>query len=127
MRALEPKPPFKVLIVSEQKSIGREMSETGYVIKQLAEAGVEIFEYVHGRSLTPKNYIDKVMSSLQGWPTKRTANRPVNVSTKRIPVWRAGHVDRRSRVWLPESGCDSTAMDRDGRLAPVARRTGDQS
>jgi len=66
MDSLKPKPPFKVLIVSEQKSIGREMSETGYVIKQLAEAGVEIYEYVHGRSLTPKNYLDKAISSLQG-------------------------------------------------------------
>ena len=66
MNALSPKSPFQILIVSEQKSIGREMSETSYVIKQLAQAGVEIFEYVHGRSLTPKNYLDKAMSSLQG-------------------------------------------------------------
>jgi hypothetical protein len=36
-------PPFQILIVSEQKSIGREMSQTGYLIKQLPEAGVEIF------------------------------------------------------------------------------------
>ena len=43
--ALLPRPPFTRLIVSEQKSIGREMSETGWIIKQLAEAGVEIFEY----------------------------------------------------------------------------------
>jgi DNA invertase Pin-like site-specific DNA recombinase len=28
MAALKPKPPFQILIVSEQKSIGREMSET---------------------------------------------------------------------------------------------------
>src|SRR5687768_14642231 len=48
MHALTPKAPFRVLIVSEQKSIGREMSETSYVIKQLAQAGVEIVEYVHG-------------------------------------------------------------------------------
>src|SRR5687767_14354738 len=63
--ALTPKPPFSVLIVSEQKSIGREASETGYVIKQLAQAGVEIFEYVHGRSLTPKTWLDKAMSAVQ--------------------------------------------------------------
>lgn len=63
LHALKPTPPFRVLIVSEQKSIGREMSETAYVIKQFAEAGVEIFEYVHGQSLTPKNYMDKMMST----------------------------------------------------------------
>jgi DNA invertase Pin-like site-specific DNA recombinase len=63
--ALVPRPPFKILIVSEQKSIGREMPETGYVIKQLAEAGVEIVEYVHGKSLTPKGWMDEVMSAFQ--------------------------------------------------------------
>ena len=32
MAALEPRPPLQVLIVSEQKSIGREAFETNYVI-----------------------------------------------------------------------------------------------
>jgi DNA invertase Pin-like site-specific DNA recombinase len=65
LMATLPKPPFQILVVSEQKSIGREMSEVGYVIKQLAQAGVEIFEYVHGQSLTPKTYIDKMVSSIR--------------------------------------------------------------
>jgi site-specific DNA recombinase len=62
-----PRPPFQRLIVSEQKSIGREMSETAMAIKQLAQAGVEIFEYQHGRSLTPKNAMDKMVGALQGF------------------------------------------------------------
>jgi len=66
MHLLVPQAPFQFLIVSEQKSIGREMSETAYVIKQLAEAGVQIFEYMEGRCLTPKNYLDKAMSAIQG-------------------------------------------------------------
>ena len=37
--ALVPKPPFGVLIVSEQKSLGREMSETGYAIKMGGRSG----------------------------------------------------------------------------------------
>jgi len=53
--------------VSEQKSIGREISETSYVIKQLAQAGVEIFEYVHGKSLTPTTSTAKLLSSVQGF------------------------------------------------------------
>lgn len=65
MMSALPRPRFQRLIVSEQKSIGREASETGYVIEQLAQAGVEIFEYVHGRSLTPKNWLDKTMSAVQ--------------------------------------------------------------
>src|ERR1051325_10603271 len=42
-------PPFDVVIVAEQKALGRESAETGYLIKRMAQAGVEIFEYVHGR------------------------------------------------------------------------------
>jgi DNA invertase Pin-like site-specific DNA recombinase len=64
LNSLLPRPRFATLIVSEQKSIGRESAETMFVIKQLAEAGVEIFEYVHGRSLTPKNWLDKVTSAV---------------------------------------------------------------
>ena len=67
MCALRPKAPFQVLIVSEQKSIGREMSETSYHIKKLAQAGVEIFEYVHGRSLTPTTPTAKLLSTVQGF------------------------------------------------------------
>jgi site-specific DNA recombinase len=67
LRMLKPTPRFDVLIVSEQKSLGRESSETGYLIKQLAQAGVEIFEYVHGKSLTPKNAVDKILSNVQGF------------------------------------------------------------
>jgi DNA invertase Pin-like site-specific DNA recombinase len=62
-----PRPPFQRLVVSEQKSIGREMSETAMAIKQLAQSGVEIFEYMHGRSLTPKNAMEKVVGALQGF------------------------------------------------------------
>ena len=65
MSMLEPKAPFQVLIVSEQKSLGREAFETNYSIKQLAEAGVEIVEYGQGQSLTPRNYMDKMMSAFR--------------------------------------------------------------
>ena len=67
LAALEPRPPFQVLVVSERKTIGRETYETGYRIKQLDQAGVDIVEYVHGRSLTPKNWIEKVTSYAEGW------------------------------------------------------------
>jgi site-specific DNA recombinase len=71
MMACLPRPPFGVLVVSERKTIGREMSQTSYVIKQWAEAGVEIFEYMHGKSLTPKNAMDKVVGALQGFTDEK--------------------------------------------------------
>src|SRR5215813_3560720 len=42
LRFLDRRPPFQVVIVAEQKSLGRESSETGYLIKRFAQAGVEI-------------------------------------------------------------------------------------
>jgi site-specific DNA recombinase len=65
MSLLKPRPRFQILIVSEQKSIGREMAETSMTIKELAIAGVEIFEYGEGRSLTPKNWLEKAMSAVR--------------------------------------------------------------
>ena len=65
LKTLKPKPPFGVLVVAEQKSLGRESFETGYLIKKLAQAGVEVFEYGHGQSLTPKTWLDKAMSAMR--------------------------------------------------------------
>lgn len=93
LAALTPRPPFQVLIVSEQKSIGREMSETMYTIKQLAQAGVEIFEYVHGQSLTPKSPTAKLLSSVQGYADEdyavKSGERTKEAHVDRV---RRGHV-----------------------------------
>jgi hypothetical protein len=86
MHAITPKAPFRVLIVSEQKSIGREMSETSFTIKQLAQAGVEIFEYVHGRSLTPTTPRN-CCRPCRGFPTKTMRSRRANGSSRPIPSY----------------------------------------
>jgi DNA invertase Pin-like site-specific DNA recombinase len=59
--------PFQRLIVSEDKSLGREMSETAYLIKQLDEAGVDVWSYTEDRCLTRRNSEDKIKSNLQGY------------------------------------------------------------
>jgi DNA invertase Pin-like site-specific DNA recombinase len=43
MNALKPKPPFQVLIMSEESRLGREQIETAYALKQLITAGVRVF------------------------------------------------------------------------------------
>ena len=58
---------FQVLVVSEQKSIGRESYETQHTIKRLAQAGVEVWSYMDARSLTPRNALDKAMSSMRAF------------------------------------------------------------
>ena len=91
--ALKPRPPFQVLVVSEQKSLGREMFETNRYIKEMAEAGVEIFEYMHGKSLTPKNAMDKIVGALQGFSDEKaredSSERVTEALTK---LHRAGRV-----------------------------------
>ncbi len=41
--------PFQALVVSEVSRLGREQFQTGYVLAQLARAGVRIFTYLDGK------------------------------------------------------------------------------
>ena len=43
MNALKPRPPFQVLIMSEESRLGREQIETAYALKQIVDAGVRVF------------------------------------------------------------------------------------
>src|SRR5437867_6630934 len=43
MRALLPRPPFEVLVMSEEARLGREAIETSYALKQIIDAGVRVF------------------------------------------------------------------------------------
>jgi site-specific DNA recombinase len=88
-----PRPPFQVLIVSEQKSLGRESWETGYVIKQLALARVEVFSYMDGKSLTPKNWLEKAMASIRGAADEAAvADSSARTHEAHTKGFKAGHV-----------------------------------
>ena len=93
MGLLKPRAPFQKLVVAERKAIGREDAETSYLIKKLAQAGVEVFEYVHGRSLTPRTPIEQVQGSLQGYADAdhrvKTSERVHEAHTRSV---KAGHV-----------------------------------
>src|SRR5215510_2880152 len=64
MNALKPRPPFDVLIMSEESRLGREQIETAYALKQIMDAGVRVFFYLENRERTLDNAMDKVMLSL---------------------------------------------------------------
>jgi site-specific DNA recombinase len=64
MAALEPRPPFGVLIMSEESRLGREQVEAAWLLKQITEAGVRVFFYLEDRERTLDSAMDKVMLSL---------------------------------------------------------------
>lgn len=65
MAALKPRPPFQILIMSEESRLGRESIETAYALKQIVVAGVRVFFYFEDRERTLNSPIEKVMLSLQ--------------------------------------------------------------
>jgi DNA invertase Pin-like site-specific DNA recombinase len=52
MSALKPRPPFQVLVMSEESRLGREAIETAYALKQIVTAGVRVFFYLEDRERT---------------------------------------------------------------------------
>jgi DNA invertase Pin-like site-specific DNA recombinase len=64
MNALEPKPAFQVLIMSEESRLGREQIETAYALKQIITAGVRVFYYLENRERTLESPTDKLLLSV---------------------------------------------------------------
>jgi DNA invertase Pin-like site-specific DNA recombinase len=64
MNSLKPKPPFNVLVMSEESRLGRESIETAYALKQITDAGVRVFFYLEDRERKLDSAMDKVMLSL---------------------------------------------------------------
>ena len=64
MNTLKPRPPFQILIMSEESRLGREAIETAYALKQLVTAGVRVFFYLEDRERTLDSPTDKIMLSL---------------------------------------------------------------
>ena len=64
LNTLSPRPPFQVLVMSEESRLGREQIETAYVLKRIMDAGVRVFFYLEDRERTLDSAMDKVMLSL---------------------------------------------------------------
>ncbi len=64
MNALKLKPPFQVLIMSEESRLGREQIETAYLLKQIITAGVRVFYYLEDRERKLEGPVDKVLLSV---------------------------------------------------------------
>ena len=63
LTALGRRAPFDVLIVSELSRLGREQLETGYVMKQLAQANVAVWSYLERKEILMSSPTDKFLMS----------------------------------------------------------------
>src|SRR5499427_170530 len=93
MNALKPRPPFQVLVMSEESRLGREAIETAYALKQLVTAGVRVFFYLEDRERTLDSPTDKIMVSLTAFADElereKARQRTYDALSRKA---RAGHV-----------------------------------
>src|SRR6267142_1347246 len=75
LNTLQPRPPFQVLLMSEESRLGREQIETAYVIKQILDAGVRLFYYLDDRERTHASTTEKVLLSLAGFASEMERER----------------------------------------------------
>ncbi len=59
--------PFQVLIISDLDRLGREQLETGYVLKQIATAGVRVFSYLEDREIALDSPVATFMMQVQAF------------------------------------------------------------
>lgn len=93
MNALRPRPPFEVLVMSEDSRLGREAIETSYALKRLLQAGVQVWLYLEDKQRTLDRPIDKVMQSLTAFSDEsereRTRQRTYDALARKAKL---GHV-----------------------------------
>ena len=89
MNALKPRPPFQVLIMSEESRLGREAIETAYALKQLITAGVRVFFYLEDRERTLDS-ADRQAADVASRrsPTSSSARRRASAPTTRCSARR---------------------------------------
>ena len=75
LNMLRPRPPFQVLVTSEESRLGREQIQTAYVIQQILDADVRIFYYLDGQERTLDSATDKVLLSVTGFAAEMERER----------------------------------------------------
>ena len=67
LAALEGRPPFDVLIISEQSRLGRSTIPTLALIKQLLMAGVRVFTYLDDREIALDDQTGEIQAFIGSW------------------------------------------------------------
>lgn len=93
MTALKPKPPFNVLIMSEESRLGREQIKTAYALQQITDAGVQVWFYLTDQERKLDTATDKIMGMLSGFASEiereKAQQRTYDALLRKA---RAGHV-----------------------------------
>src|SRR2546427_2348192 len=93
MNALKPKPPFDVLIMSEESRLGREQIETAWAMKQLVTAGVRVWCYLTDTERKLESPTEKLLLSVSGYADEMERERGRQRTTDAmVRIARAGHV-----------------------------------
>jgi site-specific DNA recombinase len=122
MNALKPRPPFQVLVMADESRLGREAIETSYTLKQLLQAGVQVWFYLEDRQRTLESATDKILLSVTAFADElereKARQRTYDALARKA---RAGHVTG-GRVF----GYDNVEVrTTDGRRSHVERRIND--
>jgi DNA invertase Pin-like site-specific DNA recombinase len=119
MNALKPRPPFRVLIMSEESRLGREAIETAYALKQLITSDVHVWFYLEDRERTLDSPTDKIMLSLTAFADELEREKArQRVTDAMVRKAKAGHVTG-GRVF----GYDNVeVLGTDGKRSHVERR-----
>ena len=64
LNALKPRPPFQVLVMSEESRLGRESIEVAYALKVFVQAGVRVFLYLEDRERTIDSPTEKLLMNV---------------------------------------------------------------
>jgi DNA invertase Pin-like site-specific DNA recombinase len=93
MNALKRRPPFQVLIMSEESRLGREAIETAYALKQIITSGVRVFFYLEDRERTLDSPADKILLSLTAYADELEREKArQRVTDSMVRKAKAGHV-----------------------------------
>ena len=90
---LTPSPPYQALVVSEVSRLGREILETGFILKQLSVAGVKTFCYLRDEELRMDDPTQKILLSISNYASEiervQARQRTHDAMTQ---IAKAGHV-----------------------------------
>ena len=93
MNALKPKPPFQVLIMSEESRLGREAIKTAYALQQITDEGVRVFSYLTDQEQKLDTAMNKIMGMLSGFASEIEREKAQQrVSDAMLRKAKAGHV-----------------------------------